>query len=323
MGVWGPEGLAGGVSEVRIPSRSHAGWPSAGGRGWRLPPMRFIPFSAFWLRSCVVSVLISLIAYMVLIENLRLTSIFQGGGPMGSLLLGPAGMALVLHYHQRRPPHPNEHSTIDVLCCGSCRLNSTPKTRSSVGKLLRAPPGLSTQPTASFDLTARSRGGPAAGTPSAPLVHRQRRHGRVGRLGAPGARLGRGATTTPARFSRRSCGSLASRGRSGGCGRGRGVGGAQAALAAHERGAPTQRGRRDGAAPLRKACPAGCAAERPAAAYWGFAVACARECGCGWRGCGRGYGGGSGGAVARSRSREAGDDVSRAGHAARLHARST
>ena len=37
-----------------------------------------IPFSAFWLRSCVVSVLISLIAYMVLIENLRLTSIFRG-----------------------------------------------------------------------------------------------------------------------------------------------------------------------------------------------------------------------------------------------------
>ncbi|GIL91750.1 hypothetical protein Vretifemale_19333, partial [Volvox reticuliferus] len=38
----------------------------------------------FWLRSCVVSVLISLIAYTVLIEDLRLTSIFLGDLSMPS-----------------------------------------------------------------------------------------------------------------------------------------------------------------------------------------------------------------------------------------------
>ncbi len=45
----------------------------------------FIPFSAFWLRSCVVSVLISLIAYMGIIDSLRLTLISLGANPMGVL----------------------------------------------------------------------------------------------------------------------------------------------------------------------------------------------------------------------------------------------
>ncbi len=67
-------------SRRRRPSRCVYG---VGGCSVGFP--KFIPFSAFWLRSCVVSVLISLIAYMGIIDSLRLTLISLGADPMGVL----------------------------------------------------------------------------------------------------------------------------------------------------------------------------------------------------------------------------------------------
>ena len=79
---------------------------------WR--PFKSIPFSAFWLRSCVVSVLISLIAYMVLIEDLRLTSISRGGVVNGALAHRLTSMVAVLHYRCSRAPDPfNSHTGQD------------------------------------------------------------------------------------------------------------------------------------------------------------------------------------------------------------------
>jgi hypothetical protein len=66
---------------------------------------RSIPFSAFWLRSSVVSVLISLVSDTRLTEPHDINLISLGCGSSGSLLSEPASVALVLHFiHGRRIP---------------------------------------------------------------------------------------------------------------------------------------------------------------------------------------------------------------------------
>jgi len=62
--------------------------------------MKSIPFSAFWLRSSVVSVLISLISDTWPIGSHDINLIFYGGGLIaGSLLSCEAvRVAFVLHY---------------------------------------------------------------------------------------------------------------------------------------------------------------------------------------------------------------------------------
>ena len=73
------------------------------------PPSSGIPFSAFWLRSSVVSVLISLIADTWFIEPLSIRSIFPGGFPYAQLAgqgcqldlgvaLKPLSSSPLLHY---------------------------------------------------------------------------------------------------------------------------------------------------------------------------------------------------------------------------------
>ncbi|KAL4193465.1 hypothetical protein AMTRI_Chr06g177040 [Amborella trichopoda] len=58
-----------------------------------------IPFSAFWLRSSVVSVLISLISDTWSIGPHDIKLIFQWGkGHRTSLLVGPSGVGHALHY---------------------------------------------------------------------------------------------------------------------------------------------------------------------------------------------------------------------------------
>ncbi len=85
--------------------------------GWCLwRPFQLIPFSAFWLRSCVVSVLISLIAYMVLIEDLRLTSISRGGVVNGALAHRLTSMVAVLHYRCSRAPDPHHIRARTSVC---------------------------------------------------------------------------------------------------------------------------------------------------------------------------------------------------------------
>ena len=72
-----------------------------------------IPFSAFWLRSSVVSVLISLISDTWFIEPHDIKCIFLGGGSTyNSLLLGLSGVACALHYSTSLA-HPNntQHKT--------------------------------------------------------------------------------------------------------------------------------------------------------------------------------------------------------------------
>ena len=59
----------------------------------------FIPFSAFWLRSSVVSVLISLISDMWVIGPRDIKFISVGGrAHHSSLLLGLSSVAHALHY---------------------------------------------------------------------------------------------------------------------------------------------------------------------------------------------------------------------------------
>jgi len=67
---------------------------------------RSIPFSAFWLRSSVVSVLISLISDRRFIEPHDINLIFVGLGLIGSLLPELVSVSLVLHYllGGRNPP---------------------------------------------------------------------------------------------------------------------------------------------------------------------------------------------------------------------------
>jgi len=78
------------------------------GKGWKGKP---IPFSAFWLRSSVVSVLISLISDTWFIEPHDIKCIFLGGGPThNSLLLGLSGVACALHYSTSLA-HPKNTNT--------------------------------------------------------------------------------------------------------------------------------------------------------------------------------------------------------------------
>jgi len=63
--------------------------------------LTYISFSAFWLRSSVVSVLICLISDMRLIEPHDINLIFLGAGLSGSLLPGSACVALDLHLEIR------------------------------------------------------------------------------------------------------------------------------------------------------------------------------------------------------------------------------
>lgn len=80
-------------------------------RKWREMKGESIPFSAFWLRSSVVSVLISLISDTWFIEPHDIKCIFLGGGPThNSLLLGLSGVACALHYSTSLA-HPNNTST--------------------------------------------------------------------------------------------------------------------------------------------------------------------------------------------------------------------
>jgi len=70
--------------------------------------LEFIPFSAFWLRSSVVSVLISLISDTRLIEPHDINLIFLGSGAVRQLAAWPRvrrlGLALL-----PRPAHPSHH----------------------------------------------------------------------------------------------------------------------------------------------------------------------------------------------------------------------
>ena len=80
------------------------------GKGWK---GKTIPFSAFWLRSSVVSVLISLISDTWFIEPHDIKCIFLGGGPThNSLLLGLSGVACALHYSTSLA-HPNNTTQND------------------------------------------------------------------------------------------------------------------------------------------------------------------------------------------------------------------
>ncbi|KAL7082393.1 hypothetical protein ACP275_14G096300 [Erythranthe tilingii] len=65
----------------------------------RLDNRKLIPFSAFWLRSSVVSVLISLISDMWAIGPHDIKFIFLGGGPTNAACcFGPSSVAHALHY---------------------------------------------------------------------------------------------------------------------------------------------------------------------------------------------------------------------------------
>ena len=72
--------------------------------GWPSPPCDWHTFSAFWLWSSVVSVLISVTTDMSPTGDLLVTLIFLWGGVLSSLLRGPR----VLHWHGTKPgaAHP-------------------------------------------------------------------------------------------------------------------------------------------------------------------------------------------------------------------------
>ena len=69
-----------------------------------------IPFSAFWLRSSVVSVLISLITYVLEFPVIMINCIFQGSDPTAVLAQWEARMAVALH----APPRTSTplHNTV-------------------------------------------------------------------------------------------------------------------------------------------------------------------------------------------------------------------
>ena len=86
------------------------------GKGWK---GKTIPFSAFWLRSSVVSVLISLISDTWFIEPHDIKCIFLGGGPThNSLLLGLSGVACALHYSTSLAHPDNTTQNDDELFVG-------------------------------------------------------------------------------------------------------------------------------------------------------------------------------------------------------------
>ncbi len=65
----------------------------------------------FWLRSSVVSVLISLIADSTIIDGVTIKCIFLGGrAAWGSLLPRPTSLVVTLHYSHDRATHNQSHS---------------------------------------------------------------------------------------------------------------------------------------------------------------------------------------------------------------------